>query len=412
MPSDTMAGEAYVWIWLPGATEPVVAGRVVEAGGAYAFTYGQSYRARPRAIPLTPIDLPLEPGTFMPSGMSPMHAALRDAGPDAWGRRVLGHRHPGRSLSELDYLLLATSDRIGALDFQLRGDVHEAREAGPATLADLLGAAEIVAAGGALPAALEVALLHGSSVGGARPKALLQDAGRWLLAKFGSSTDPYDVVKAEFSAMRLAARLGIDVPRVELRRVLGKDVMLSERFDRVVKPAGVTRRHVLSALGLLGLDEMEARYASYPDLADVIRHRFADPATTLRELFRRLCFNVLVGNTDDHARNHAAFWDGEALRLTPAYDLVPQLRAGRTASQGMAIGGAAGNASTLANVLSIRESFLLGREEAVSLIEELALGVRSGWEAACDEAGMPPAERARLRETAVLNPFCFEGWPA
>jgi serine/threonine-protein kinase HipA len=152
-----------------------------------------------------------------------------------------------------------------------------------------------------VPLSLDVdaALLHGSSVGGARPKALLRDADRRLIAKFGSRTDVVPVVKAEFIAMDLARRAGLDVANVELTDVLDKDVLLIERFDR---PGGGTRRIMVSALTMLGLDELGARYASYADLATVIRARFAEPDATLRELFARITFNLLVSNNDDHAR--------------------------------------------------------------------------------------------------------------
>jgi len=109
------------------------------------------------------------------------------------------------------------------------------------------------------------------------------------------------VVKAEYVAMRLAAEVGIDVAPVELRNAAGKDALLVERFDREKTKTGWRRRAMVSALTLLELDEMMARYASYEDLATIIRHRFAAPKPTLRELFNRLLFDILCGNTDDHA---------------------------------------------------------------------------------------------------------------
>ena len=168
---------------------------------------------------------------------------------------------------------------------------------------------------------------------------MIEYADRKLIAKFSSSTDTYNVVKSEFVAMRLAAKLGLDAAPVQLAHVAGKDVLLVERFDRVRAEAGWQRRAMVSALTLFGLDEMMARYASYADLTEIIRHRFSQPRETLRELFGRLVFNILCGNTDDHARNHAAFWDGKQLALTPAYDLCPQNRTGNEASQAMLITG-------------------------------------------------------------------------
>lgn len=405
------ASAAFVWIWLPQQTEPVVAGRIEKREGLLHFTYGRSYRERADAIPFSPVELPLQPGTFSPTGMHEVHSSLRDAAPDAWGRRVVGHRYPGLEVGELDYMLLSGSDRIGALDFQERSDEYVPRDTQSVELEQLLEAARLVEERRALPPELDLALLHGTSVGGARPKALVRDGEKHLIAKFSSSTDSYDVVKAEFVSMRLAARAGLHVAPVSLRRVLGRDVLLVERFDRVHASGGVERRHVLSVLGLLGLHEMEARYASYRDLADLIRHRFDQPGETLRELFRRLVFNILVGNTDDHARNHAAFWDGQSLRLTPAYDLCPQRRSGREASQAMAIGGVHGNLSTLANAVSIADAFQLGRDEATDIAQAMLQIVREGWSEACEEAGLGEVERERLMQSTVLNPFCFLDWP-
>ena len=238
----------------------------------------------------------------------------------------------------------------------------------------------------------------------------MQDGGREFVAKFSASTDTYDIVKAEYAVMRLAALAGLRVAPVMLRRVMGKDVLLVERFDRVAVEGIVTRRCVLSLLSLLRLHEMEARYASYRDFADLVRHRFVAPAATLRELFRRLVFNVLVGNTDDHARNHAALWDGRQLELSPAYDLCPQRRTGREASQAMAIGGSLGDRATLANVCSVAEAFLLKHEEARALIDEMVVVIRDHWDPVCDEAGMPEVERRKLTGSAMLGPFAFEGW--
>ena len=175
-------------------------------------------------------------------------------------------------------------------------------------------------------------MIQGSSIGGARPKALIRDQGKKYVAKFSSSADLYSVVKAEFIALRLAALAGLNVAPVKLVKAANKDVLLIERFDRLPKGDSWSRKAMVSALTLLGLDGIRARYASYETLAEIIRHRFTDPKDTLKELFSRLVFNVLCGNTDDHARNHAAFWNGKELTLTPAYDICPQGRTGNKAS--------------------------------------------------------------------------------
>ena len=161
------------------------------------------------------------------------------------------------------------------------------------------------------------------------------DGDRGVIAKFSSTTDPYPVVQGEAVAINLAARVVLNVPATSVTTVAGRRVLLVDRFDR--GPGG-TRRLMVSGLTMLGLGEMTSRYATYPDLADLIRARFTDPRATLAELFTRIVFSIAVGNTDDHPRNHAAFWDGRALTLTRAYDLCPQPRAGDETAQAMAIG--------------------------------------------------------------------------
>jgi len=411
--TKTGAQEAYVWIWLPGAKEPVVAGRLYDGGESpqrYYFTYGRSYLERKDSIPLSPYELPLESGEQEPFGMGIMPSCLRDGGPDAWGQKVLISRYGEHRLSILDYFLLSGSDRIGALDFQASSSDYEPRGKSAVALDDLLRAAELVEMRQPLPPELDIALLHGSSVGGARPKALIDDDHRRYIAKFSTSTDTHDVVKAEFIAMRLAGLCGLDVAPVDLTRSMGRDVLLVERFDRLETGSTTGRRHMLSGLSLLQLDEMEARHASYLELADRIRQRFDNHEAALRELFARLCFNILVGNTDDHARNHSAFWNGQALELTPAYDICPQPRAGGEASQAMDIEGKRGRLSTLDNARSVSERFTVSREQATEIAEEQLETIRQNWDSVCRDAGLAAGEKQRLWQGAILNPFCFEGW--
>ena len=337
--------EAYVWIWLPGKTMPVVAGHIHAEGDHFVFTYGRSYLARDDAIPICEPELPLGRGAIVPEPPLEIANALRDASPDAWGRRVIAHRFAGgrggeneiADLDELTFMLQSGSDRIGALDFQASPRDYVPREADNETLERLLDSADRVDRGLPLAPDLAEALQHGTAIGGARPKALIRDCDTKYVAKFSSSTDTFSVVKTEFIAMRIASIAGLNVAPVKLVRAMNKDVLLIRRFDREPVEGGWTRRAMVSALTLLGLDERFAAHASYEALADTVRARFTAPAQTLRELFARIVFNILVGNTDDHARNHAAFWDGDGLTLTPAYDICPQSRTGREASQAMQI---------------------------------------------------------------------------
>lgn len=173
MTSNT--NQAFVWIWLPQQIEPVVAGKIVLDNDRFHFVYGRSYLQRENAIALSPLELPLQKGTFEPSGLNIIHSCLRDAAPDAWGRRVIGYKYPKRRTNELDYMLLSGSQRIGALDFQQDNEYYQPRINGVPSLKQLLQAAESVEKREPLPAELDNALLHGTSVGGARPKALVKN---------------------------------------------------------------------------------------------------------------------------------------------------------------------------------------------------------------------------------------------
>ena len=414
MTSSNHYSQAYAWIWLPGETTPVVAGRLSVEGKQLVFNYGKSYLARDNAIaiytpelPLGTGALPLLPGLNMPN-------CIRDAAPDAWGRRVLinkklglkGVKADSAQLDELTYLLESGSDRIGALDFQLSPTEYVPRSSVNATLEELMESAERVEKGVPLDPELDQAFNHGTSIGGARPKALIEDADKKHIAKFSSATDLYSVVKAEFIAMRLAELARLDVAPVSLTQSANKDVLLIERFDRIRADGGWQRKAIVSSLTLFELDELMARYASYEELAEIIRHRFTSASVTLRELFSRLVFNILCGNTDDHARNHAAFWDGEMLSLTPAYDICPQNRTGSEATQAMLIAGE-NRLSRISSCLEAAHHFLLSREEALAIVEIQMDTVIENWSAVCDSALLNQTDRAFLWGRQFLNPYAF-----
>jgi serine/threonine-protein kinase HipA len=406
--------DAFVWIWLPEETEPVVAGKLTANGNTLIFNYGQSYLARTNAIAIYEPELPLKAGLLpLLSGMS-MPSCIRDASPDAWGRRVIINKKLGNQggadisqLDELTYLLESGSDRIGALDFQLSATNYEPRSSINIPLEALLEAAERVELGLPTFPELSDALNHGTSIGGARPKVLIEDQGRKYIAKFSSTTDLYSVVKAEFIAMHLAYLSGLNVAPVSLTQCLNKDILFIERFDRTRSKRGWQRRSMVSSLTLLALDEMMARYASYESLAEIIRYRFTDASSTLKELFGRLTFNILTGNTDDHARNHAAFWDGKMLTLTPAYDICPQSRFGNEASQAMLISG--GNRmSKLSVCLDAAHIFLLSEKEALAIIENQLKTIVTQWNSVCEKAKLTEIDKKLMMGRQFLNPFAFD----
>jgi serine/threonine-protein kinase HipA len=391
---------------------------LTQQGPQLVFNYGRSYLARPDAISLYAPELPLQPGSLSLIPGLNMPSCLRDASPDAWGRRVLIHQKLGVKgtdaaqfeLDELTYLLESGSDRIGALDFQTSPTQYVPRQTQQPSLEELLTAAEKVEQGIALSPELDQALLHGTALGGARPKVLLDDGDRKFIAKFSSSHDLYSVVKAEFIAMRLARKVGLNVATVHLRTAMGKDVLLIERFDRVRHGDQWRRRAMVSALTIFELDEMMAAYASYEKLAECIRHRFAHSTASLHELFARMVFNILCGNTDDHARNHSAFWDGHQLALTPAYDICPQSRTGQQALQAMLIHGS-DRRSQIATCMAAAPSFLLGSEAAIAIFNHQVSTIENEWPSICDEAGLSAVDRALFWRRQFLNPFAFLNAP-
>lgn len=411
--------EAFGWIWLPGETDPVVAGRLEADNGNILFNYGKSYLNRvgssKPAIAIYEPELPLKSGGLpLPEGLI-MPGCIRDAAPDAWGRRVIINKKLGlkgagtdtAELGELTYMLESGSDRIGALDFQRSPTEYVPRTANNVSMEELIESAERVEKGVPLTPELDQALFDGSSIGGARPKALVQDRDKKYVAKFSSGTDLYSVVKAEFIAMRLAELAGLNVAPVKLKKAANKDVLLIERFDREPKGDKWVRKAMVSALTLFRLDDMMARYASYETLSEIIRHRFTNPKHTLKELFSRLVFNILCGNTDDHARNHAAFWDGKTLTLTPAYDICPQGRTGNVASQAMLISGD-NNLSQLRTCLETAHNFLLSEKEAREIFSALTAVIEQNWDAVCEKAELNEVDKKLLWRRQFLNPYSVE----
>lgn len=247
--------EAFVWIWLPDAAEPIVAGRIERVADRYMFNYGRSYLTTEGAIPIYDPELPLRAGEIEPVVPLTIANALRDAAPDAWGRRVIINRLTGATgqvgdpadFDELTFMLQSGSDRIGALDFQTSAADYVARERKNPTLEELQQSAEMVEAGMPMTPALAAALEHGTAIGGARPKALIDDSDRKYIAKFSSSNDTYSVVKGEYVAMRMATLCGLNVAPVKLTKAMNKDVLLIERFDRVKSENGWRRKSIVSA---------------------------------------------------------------------------------------------------------------------------------------------------------------------
>ncbi|MGD9960145.1 type II toxin-antitoxin system HipA family toxin [Nocardioides sp.] len=371
------------------------------------FTYARSYLERGDAISLYTPELPLRRGAQEPRAGLTVAACLKDATPDSWGERVIGNRLGAgdAELSVETYMLESGSNRLGALDFQRSPEVYHPR-VHSTTLDELYDAAEKVLAGEPLAPALGDALMNGTAIGGAHPKVLVSDdSGAECIAKLSRSSDVHPWIPAEAVGIELARRCGLDVPDAEVLQSLGRDVLVINRFDRL---PGRQRRHIVSGLTLLGFDALlGARYGSYPDLLDVLRELGSSPQDVGRTLFERVVFNIAIGNNDDHARNHAAFWDGANLELTPAFDLTPQPRSTDTSAQAMAIGRDGSRASQFSTCVAAAADYGMSRDAARLIVDRVVSTIENQWSDAADAAGLARADRDLLWKRSVLNRSTF-----
>ncbi|SCK38277.1 serine/threonine-protein kinase HipA [Variovorax sp. HW608] len=411
--------ECFVYITLPGQTAPVTAGRFqlqpnrrgVSEG---RFVYGRSYLARQDAVPLDPIELKLADRTYSTNALNGVFGALRDASPDYWGRRViqkhLGVAQPG----ELDYLLYSPDDRAGALGFGL----NQVPPAPKRSFNQTLELAKVQATADAIIAEDEVPpdaviehvgnlLLVGTSMGGARPKAVVEDAyGLWI-AKFNVATDPWNSARVEHAMLLLARACGLTTAESRVVEVAGRDVLLVKRFDREKTDAGYLRARMISALTLLRAeDNYQSRDRwSYVQLAEEVRRVCAEPAANAAEVFRRMCFNALISNIDDHPRNHALIAQERDWKVSPAYDLTPAVPVSIERRDLAMECGDAGRFANASNLLSQSARFLLERDEATAIIDTMEAQVRDLWFSTARGAGVSPADCDK-----IAGAFAYDGF--
>ncbi len=319
MISRTTASECYVYITLPGETEFVTAGKFElttnrQGYPAGEFVYGRSYLARDNAVPIDPIELKLSTKTYETNILKGVFGALRDASPDYWGRRVIEKYKGQTQLGEIDYLLYSPDDRAGALGFGLNQEPPAPSRKFNQTmelerlqeLADLIITDEDLPEGPEAEQAQKL-MVGGTSMGGARPKAIIEDESGLWIAKLRHPEDKWNDARVEHAMLMLARECGLQVAESKVVTIGEHDAVLVKRFDREKTTAGYRRGRMLSALTLLRSDEnYQAREKwSYVLLVEELRRISSQPRTDAPELFRRMCFNALISNTDDHPRNHA-----------------------------------------------------------------------------------------------------------
>lgn len=407
--------ECFVYVVLPGATEFVTAGRFRwdGASGVGQFVYGRSYRERADAVELDPVELRISSEVYETSRMQGFFGVIRDSMPDFWGRRVI-ERVTGRAqLTEFEYLMRGPDDRAGALGFGLSIEPPSPRPRfnSALDLARLQQAADAIAAdnpdhAGSAGRQVEELLLLGTSMGGARPKAVVRDDRDLWIAKFGRRDDRWNNPRVEHGVLTLARACGLDVADSRVETVGGRDVLLVRRFDREWTPEGYRRHRVASALTLLRSGDSPAERGewSYLSLADEVRRAGAFPEEDLRELFGRICFNAAVSNLDDHPRNHAILAKGRQWRLSPAFDLVPSPVVALDRRDLAMSCGRFGRFANKTNLLSEHGRFLLELSEATSLFDRVAGTVDEQWRTHMGCAGVSDQDCETIERA-----FVYEG---
>nr|WP_275949430.1 HipA domain-containing protein [Nevskia ramosa] len=322
---------------------------------------------------------------------------FRDSAPDAWGRLVVAKllNRSTSQLLEIDFLLHGGAARIGNLDFRKSLDASEPVSAVPliANLGDLIQASQDLLAHKTVQPELLQVLVQGTSVGGARPKCVIQYQDALWLAKFPATKDTFNNPRVEWATLTLAQKCGLDVAESQIFTLADqRDVLLVKRFDREYSEQGYTRKGFISGLSLLAIDEMQQDAWSYLTIADEIRAR-GSQVCDLREMYARMAFNVACRNIDDHPRNHGFFVERDSIRLTPAYDLVSQpaiAGVGTDFFLAMQL-GTLGRQATVENLLSASPRFGLSMDEAKSILAKIGHET-ARWREHYSECGIPTEE--------------------
>lgn len=339
---------------------------------------------------------------------------LRDAAPDYWGRRIIEHYSEKSELSELDYLLLSPDDRAGALGFGLNVVPPAPKREFNQTLdlkklqqlANELVTEENVSTG-VINNQIADLLLLGTSMGGARPKAVVEDEEGLWIAKFNRFDDKWNQARVEQAMLVLARRSGLQVANSKVVEVGGHDVLLVKRFDREKKLGGYLRARMMSALTLLCTeDNYQSRDKwSYIAFVEELRRISSEPEKDAAELFRRICFNALISNIDDHPRNHAIIAKDQNWKLSPAYDLTPFMPISMDRRDLAMICGNQGRFSNAKNILSQHARFLLEYEQAKIILEGMENFINNNWYSIARGEGVSSADCKKIASAFVYPGF-------
>ena len=417
----TSERQAYVYIQLPGTLETVPAAllkvQTLSDGMQIGrFRYGDRYLQRPDAVALDPFRLPLARTVFEFTQLKGIPGAVRDASPDAWGRRVIEHtlQRSAADLQEIDFLLHGPQDGAGCLSFGLKVDPPAPRRTYNRThqLAELIAATQAIEDGRPVAAHLLEQLDPGTSMGGARPKATIEDAQSLWLGKFPARDDSFNLQRVEFATLDLARRCGLNVAQARLQAVGASDVLMVQRFDREHTNQGYLRFGLVSGLTVLdcGDSHLDRERWSYPLLADNLRRWSDKPEADCTELFRRMVFNAAVTNNDDHPRNHALLHRQKGWRLSPAYDLVPSPVVSLERRDLALSIGDHGRTASIYNLISQAGRFGLSVADARAEINRLVDVVRH-WRESFFACGVSARDIDHVAPAFLPECFFFESLP-
>ncbi|MGK2899276.1 MAG: type II toxin-antitoxin system HipA family toxin [Burkholderiaceae bacterium] len=413
--TTTSEREAYVYIQLPGTLDTVPAAllkiqTLPDGTQIGRFRYGDRYLQRPEAVALDPFHLPLDKVVYEFTQLKGIPGAVRDAGPDAWGRRVIEHKleRSAGDLHEIDYLLHGPQDGAGYLSFGLKAEPPAPKRHYNRThqLAELVAATQAIEEGRPVAVHLLEQLDPGTSMGGARPKATIEDAQSLWLGKFPAKEDRFNLQRIEYATLELARRCGLNVTQARLQSVGESDVLMLRRFDREHTDKGYLRLGLISGLTVLdcGDSYLDRERWSYPLLADNLRRWSEKPDADCAELFRRMVFNAAVTNNDDHPRNHALLRRQKGWRLSPAYDLVPAPVVSLERRDLALTVGNYGRTASIYNLLSQAGRFGLSAGTARTEIDQVVAVVRH-WRESFFASGVSAQDVDHI--AAAILPECF-----
>lgn len=412
--------ECYVYISLPEQYEPVTAGKFVletdDRGiNVGRFIYGRSYLARFEAVELDPIELKLSDRVYQTTILKGVFGAIRDASPDFWGRELI-NRHLGGQADEMEYLLFSPDDRAGALWFGLNQTPPPPKKTfnQMIDLESLQNYADEVLQNiqseDANKKQVEKLLLLGTSMGGARPKAVVEHDNNLWVAKFNAPDDYWDNALVEHAMLKLAQKCGLIVAESKVVSVGKKNVLLIKRFDREKAEKGYVRSRMISAMTVLksGDNHVERRNWSYMILAEELRKFSATAKQDAKELFKRMVFNALISNLDDHPRNHAFIAKNADWKLSPAYDLTPSIPISIERRDLALECGKYGRFANRYNLLSEVSRFLLTNEEAEKIIDDMYSMIKTSWYSVARSVGVTEMDCEKIKSAFAYEGFNYE----